>query len=141
MTYFKWSSHLELGDPQIDAQHKQLLLLGEAVVEALLDSANHDSGLARLQAMIDCAQKHFEFEEGLMRSVAYPESERHAKYHASLLAELRIFHRRMQLGRRTSSEALIGFIWDWLTLHIDSPDRELVTWLGRGDPDRAGETN
>jgi hemerythrin len=137
VTYFEWTSDIELGHPQIDEQHKRLLLLGEAVVEPLLDSADHRPGLEQLRALIDFAQEHFAFEEGLMRSVGYSDLEQHAKYHASLLAELRTFYSKVQQGERTNPARQISFLWDWLVLHIDSQDRELVDWLKLVDPNRS----
>ncbi len=135
MAYFEWTSDMGLGHPQIDEQHKRLLLLGEAVVEPLLDSADHKPGLAQLQALIEYAEEHFAFEERLMRSIGYTEMEQHAKFHASLLLELRTFFSRVEQGERTNPAKMISFLWDWLILHIDSADRELVTWLGLVDPD------
>ena len=136
MTYFEWTSDIELGHPQIDEQHKRLLLLGEALVEPLLDSADHKPGLAQLRALIDFVQEHFAFEEGLMRSVGYPELEQHAKYHASLLVELRTFYRKTQQGQRTDPAPLIRLLWDWLIRHIDLADRDFVALLRLVDPNR-----
>ena len=134
MAYFEWTSDIELGHPQIDEQHKRLLLLGEAVVKPLMDSAEHKPGLAQLQALIDSAEEHFAFEELLMHSVGYSEAEQHAKYHASLLTELRTYCSKAQQGQNTNPVSLISFLWDWLSLHIDSTDRELVAWLRLIDP-------
>lgn len=67
MAYFEWTVAIELGHPQIDDQHRQLLLLGEAVVDPLLSAAEHRPGAAQLQALIDFAEEHFAFEEALMR--------------------------------------------------------------------------
>ena len=135
MAYFEWTSAMEIGHAEIDAQHRQLVLLGEAVVEPLLESAGHKSGLAQLQALIDFTQGHFAFEEGLMRCAGYPDAERHAKYHASLLTELRTYCAKTLWGESTYPGGLISFLWNWLVLHIDSADRELAVWLRSRDPD------
>ena len=129
MAYFEWTVAIELGHPQIDDQHRQMLLLGEAVVDPLLSSAEHQPGAAQLQALIDFAKEHFAFEEGLMRSAAYPGADVHAKYHASLLTELTTYCKKVQRGQHTNPVGLISFLWNWLVLHIDSADRELVLWL------------
>ena len=136
MTCFEWTSDIRLGHPQIDEQHQRMLLLGEAIVRPLPDSAEHKPGLAQLRALIDFAQEHFAFEEGLMLSVGYSELEQHAKYHASLLAELRTYYGKVQQGERTDHARQISFLWDWLVLHIDSQDRQLVEWLRLVDADR-----
>ena len=102
MSYFEWTSALGLGHAEIDEQHKRLLRLGEAVVEPLMNSSDHQPGASQLQALIGFAQDHFAFEEGLMRSTAYPEADQHAKYHASLLTELRTYSFRTQQGQNTN---------------------------------------
>lgn len=133
MAYFEWSSAIEVGHSLIDEQHRQMLLLGEAVVEPLLDSSQHRPGAVQLQALIDFAREHFAFEEGLMRSAGYPETDVHAKYHASLLTELETYCVRVHGGQNTNPAGLIGFLWNWLVLHIDSADRQLVVWLKSRD--------
>ncbi len=132
---FRWSSDIELGHTEIDEQHKRLLLLGEAVVEQLINSAEHEPGAVQLQVLIDFAQEHFAFEEALMRSVGYPEGAEHAKYHNSLLRELRTYCYRVQRGVHTNPVALISFLWSWIVLHIDLADRNLVAWLKTHAPD------
>jgi hemerythrin len=110
-------------------------LLGEAVVIPLTNTAEDRAGLVQLQALIAFAQEHFAFEEGLMRSAGYPEAEQHAKYHASLLAELRTFCYKVERGLKADSEGLISFLWSWLVQHIGTADRELAVWLRSRDSD------
>ena len=129
MAYFEWRSEIELGHPLIDAQHRKLLSLGEAVVEPLINSKEHQPGATQLQALIDFAQEHFAFEESLMRTAGYPENELHAKFHTSLLAELNAYCAKVQQGQNTNPAGLISFLWNWLVLHIDSADRQLVAWV------------
>jgi hemerythrin len=135
VAYFEWTSAIELGHPQIDEQHKRLLLLCAAVIGPLINSGEPDPGTAQLQALIDFTQEHFAFEEGLMLSAGYPEAEQHAVYHASLLEEFRTYCYNVQLGQNTNPVEMNSFFWDWLVLHIDSADRELVAWLRLVDPD------
>lgn len=128
-----------MGHPQIDEQHKNLLLLGEAVIEPLLDTSDPLSGLVHLQVLIDYAAEHFAFEEEVMRSIGYTELEQHAKFHASLLTELRLYHHKLGQGQRNNPARMIGFLADWLTLHIDSADRQLVGWLSLVDPNHKND--
>ena len=129
MAYFEWRPEIAVGHPLIDAQHKKLLELGEAVVEPLLDTAGHQPGAAQLQALIDFAREHFAFEESLMRASGYAGTELHSKYHASLLTELNLYCAKVLSSQSTNPVGLISFLWNWLILHIDSADRQLVVWL------------
>lgn len=138
MTYFQWISDIELGHSEIDAQHKQLLLLGEALVEPLINSAAHEHTAVRLQELIDFAREHFAFEEELMRAAGFPGVDKHANFHTSLLAELRTYCFKVQRGLHTNPAGLISFVWHWIVLHIGSEDRDLVVWLKSQDPDGRG---
>lgn len=135
MTYFEWTSAIEIGHAEIDTQHKRLLELGEAVVEPLTNLNEPRHSAAPLQALIDYAQEHFAYEEGLMRLAGYPEADQHAKQHASLLKELRTYCSRVQRGHHSNPVGLISFLWNWFVLHIDSSDRELAVWLRSRDQD------
>jgi hemerythrin len=129
VTNLKWTSALEIGHPGIDEQHKRLFLLAEAVAQPLVNSADQKPAAARLHALIDFTQKHFAFEEGLMRSAGYPRAGRHAKYHASLLSELKTYCARVDWGIDFNPASLIDFLRNWLVVHIDTADRDMVDWL------------
>ena len=51
MTYFELTSASQLGHAKIDQQHRRLLLLGNAVVEPLINSAGRKSRAAQLQTL------------------------------------------------------------------------------------------
>ena len=135
MTDFKWTNVIEVGHAEIDAQHRRLLHLCTDVIELLLHSGDPNSSMSQLQELIDFTEEHFEFEEDLMRSVSYPDLDQHAKYHSSLLAELRTFVYRVHQDQGTTAVGTMSFLWSWLTLHIDSVDRELADWLRTHEPD------
>ena len=136
MSYFEWTNDIELGHTEIDEQHKQLLLLGKAVVvNTVMNCAEHrppDS--SHLQALIDYAQKHFLFEEGVMRSASYPRADEHAVSHASLLVELRAFCHKVQRELYTNPVGLVSPLWKWFAAHINSEDRDLVDWINSRKP-------
>ena len=138
MTYFDWTRGIELGHPEIDAQHRRLLLLGEDLAEPLSGSAADEPSAARLQALIDFAREHFAFEEDLMRATGYPGADEHRSRHALLLEDLRQYRVRVQQGLHTDPVGLINFLWHWIVLHIGSEDRTLVVWLKSREPDGGG---
>jgi hemerythrin-like metal-binding protein len=129
MSYFNWTSANEMGHPEIDDQHKQLFLLGEAVLESLQHLDQKNVAVAKINAFIASAREHFTYEEGLMRSAGYPGLDQHAKFHASLLADLRVHCDKVQWDPKTNPADLTKYLSDWLTLHIDLEERDLVAWL------------
>lgn len=138
MGYFEWTREIELGHPLIDSQHKHLLALAEAVVDPLFNSTEHRPGADELQALIDFAQEHFAMEEGLMREAGYLDAAVHANQHASLLTELRTYCSRVRHGQNTNPVGLVAFLWNWLVLHLDAADRQLVVWLQAREAARKG---
>ena len=129
MANFEWTSGIEIGYPEIDEQHKLLFVLAQAVADPLVSAADHKPDMEKLQVLIDFSQEHFAFEENLMRSSGYPETERHAKYHVALLTELQTYCARLGRGVNTDRASLVDFLRNWLLLHIDTADRELAVWL------------
>lgn len=141
MSNFAWTNAHELGHAEIDGQHKRMFLLTEAVVDSLVENGLNkvEVDVTELQALIDFTGEHFAYEESLMHAAGYPEEQWHAKYHASLLVELTAYCRKVQRGEIANAVGLISFLWNWLHLHIDSVDRELVVWLSSPrDPSVAG---
>ena len=140
MTSFEWTGAHELGHADIDAQHQRMFLLAEAVVDSLVEKGINKAkvGAGQLQALVDFTEEHFAFEEGLMRSTGYPNAEWHAKFHGSLLAELRTYSGKVQRGELTNAVGLVNFLWHWLDHHINSSDRALVVWLRSDEPDVGG---
>lgn len=133
MAYFEWKSEIETGHPQIDEQHKRLFVLAEAVVEPLFSSEKHQAREEALQALIDFTRRHFAYEEALMKSAGYPEERGHKLFHSSLLIELEAYRDKVCKGDNTNPVGLIGFLWNWLIMHIHSADRQLVSWIKTRD--------
>ena len=131
MAYFEWNSQVELGHPLLNAHHKRLFELSEAVAQSLADSATSRPTESALEALIAFAREHFGVEEGLMRDSGYAAAETHARNHALLLAELEAYFRtiRQENNPALTVTGLVAFLWRWLILHIDSADRDLVRWL------------
>ena len=135
VTHIEWSSDIELGHTEIDEQHKRLLMLGEDLAETPINPATNKPSDEQLQALIEFAQKHFTFEESLMRSTGYPGVAEHANFHNTLLAQLRTYCFRTQRGMHTDPVALNSFFGHWIVPHIGSEDRDLVTWIKSRVPD------
>ena len=138
MAYFEWNSQVELDHPLINAHHKRLFELSEAVAQSAADSSDQRPAEPALRDLIAFAREHFAAEEGLMRASHYAPAETHAHYHALLLGELEEYFRKIKDGSdgnaRLTVTGLVAFLWRWLILHIDSADRELVRWLHAHEP-------
>ncbi len=131
MAYFEWNSQVELGNPILDAHHKRLFALSEAVARSLTETTELRHLAGALQELIEFTREHFTAEERIMRQANYPNTEVHSEFHTLLLAELEQYWLKIQQegNANLTVTGLVAFLWHWLILHIDSADREVVKWL------------
>lgn len=134
MNEFNWTNVVELGHAEIDRQHKHLALLGRDVVESAVNSVDHKPDPVKLRALTDSVLEHFAFEESLMRSTGYPDTERHVKYHSSLIMEFGSYLAKMHSDQDAGPTDLINYLWSWLSVHGVSADLELFDWLKTHQP-------
>ena len=116
MKPFKWVPTLELGVPEIDDDHKALLGLVQGVESAIADS-DGAVYLSRLDDMLLAAEQHFLREEAFLERLAYPNLERHRRYHAHLLTQAKAIRQLCEAAvsqsqRDKCATELLGFLID-----------------------------
>lgn len=91
-----WGDHLEIGQPQIDAQHR-------AIFDTAIEIADiwHKRGtLGELKAAADklarVLRAHFRFEEQELADLGYDRLAEHRAEHAAILEELQTIRNRLQ---------------------------------------------
>ena len=84
----EWSEALSVGIPEIDAEHRQFILLVNQLNEAIIGRMDVDEIKKRMQAILDDAVMHFAHEEYLFREWGYPEADMHAIKHAQAVQAL-----------------------------------------------------
>ena len=125
----EWSDRLELGLPQIDAQHRRFFELAA--------SFNGDFDQVRvmktLAILSDYIRTHFREEEELMAACNYPGLEAHCRLHARfrhMLADL--FARAGKMSRVEIAEEVKYLINGWFYNHIVTTDFEYAPYVTRG---------
>lgn len=129
-----WNSSFEIGDPLIDAQHKELFERTNALVDAMgksNDYAQIDSIIAFLN---DYVSEHFETEERLMAETGYPfiklqkdQHKRFSKYFKAFKEEIKRDLNEHRVFLLFRAQILI---MDWLINHTSKLDRHLGKFLG-----------
>jgi hemerythrin len=122
---------LETGDPEIDAQHRELF----ARIAQLLEVARDRRARAEVERLLeflgDYVVQHFEAEERAMAEADYPEAAAHRAEHGELLSAFGRLYREFQEEGPTPG-FLIRFdnrITAWLREHIHCTDRSLAEFL------------
>lgn len=125
---FEWSDRLELGLPQIDAQHRKFFELAASF------SSDYDQVrvMKTLAILSDYIRTHFREEEELMAAWNYPGLESHCRLHARfrhMLADL--FARSGKMSRAEIADEVKYLINGWFYNHIITTDFEYAPCVTR----------
>lgn len=84
----QWGDHLSVGDPEIDAQHKEIYEFGAEIYQ----SWRHGVRVGELRLSADrlygLLRAHFLYEERLLAGIGYGDLKQHVAEHRSMLKEL-----------------------------------------------------
>lgn len=127
MTLIHWTPALEVGHPDIDADHRILVDLVNQLAAA---TGTIDMALANLDALLSHAAAHFGREEALMQEIAYQQTSRHAKEHLHLADDLIEYRQALRRGD-VSATTLGRFVRDWFMEHAAFSDRYLAEAITR----------
>lgn len=126
-----WTAALEIGHPEIDADHRAMVSLLNQV-----QTASRRSDLREVRSMLRALESltrdHFAREERLMLAIRYEMAARHQKEHIRLFHEIRAQIDDLNDGI-TSAVAIAQFIRRWLMDHVETSDRLLAVALARRD--------
>ncbi len=127
---FRWDEAYSVGVDEFDSDHKRLLSLGNAVIEASTEGQEQEAVSKLLAALEEESSKHFVREEALMLQTDYPLLADHHAKHDRLTAELHLFIKQYKVGH-IDSKKLAKFLIDWIVHHIVNEDRKFQTHFSR----------
>ena len=126
---FIWSPSYETGIQEIDAQHKKLV----EILNALYDAMGKGQANKVLGKLLDDLVKytvvHFATEERLFRQYGYPEAAIHKKEHDALTAQAKKLQADFAAGKVSLSLTVGTFLKDWLSHHILQADKKYAPFL------------
>jgi hemerythrin-like metal-binding protein len=95
-------------------------------VNELYDAMMKGQGKAHtgpvLHKLVRYTRDHFAFEEAAMTKAGYAELTAHHKHHVELTQKVEEFAGRFDCGETALSIAILKFLTDWLTGHIQGED-------------------
>lgn len=120
--YITWSPAMSVGDPDLDADHRQLI----DIVNRLW-MANGMGNRQIIEFVIDdlvhYTEFHFEREERMLEEVNFADRARHSKIHRSIRRRLEDFRWEYFQGiRQDVRSGLLEFVTAWLNKHILEED-------------------
>lgn len=129
MPFMPWTAELELGLPEIDDQHRQLVALTNALHDELSAASPRRSAVGEiLEGRVDYTRNHFIVEEVLFQQHDYAETPVHKAEHDGFTRKAMDLLTRFDGGQEVTLEAL-EFLKRWLVHHICKVDRAYLPFM------------
>lgn len=129
MAVFTWSDDMSVKVGRMDEQHKVLVGLINRLDEAMRKGEGGKVLGAVLSELVQYAKTHFQTEEALLASHAYPGLASQKTEHEAFVKKLNAMSADFAGGKTAVSVSVITFLVDWLKNHILKADRQYGTYL------------
>lgn len=126
-----WNDGMSIGVAEVDAQHRQLLVLTNDTEAAVAAGASREQAAQALQRLCDYVVEHFATEEALMDPEGYPEYDRHMTEHMECTNLALDFLQALNEGKDVDLPGFLAFAQKWITDHILGTDQTLGRFLAR----------
>lgn len=132
-----WKPEYDMGFPELDSQHRELMNLVNLTLGALeaLDEKRVEGLLDRLMTY---AKMHFALEEGPMEEAGIPGLEAHRQGHARFQQKVTHLYSQYLSGAPGLGADLRDFLYGWWLSHIQGTDRHDLELCLRYQQKRAG---
>ena len=129
---FKWSETLNIGNKQIDDQHKQLLNICNDLVHAVRNRADRGELTKIMSKLREYTIFHFNDEMALQEKSGYPYRGEHKQVHEQLKHAVMGFQGRLFHREEIEADKIIIFVKGWLVEHILRFDMAFGQYLRDG---------
>jgi hemerythrin-like metal-binding protein len=130
-----WSEAYECGEPNIDAQHRELFTLANTTLDASFKSetcpGEFEAAVDRLLAHI---VMHFAYEEEALAVRNYDDLERHKAAHIALLNRTRELRAAVAVGKTTIGELVDFLAGKVVAQHLFSADKRFFPLFADESP-------
>lgn len=117
-----WSREYECGHAGIDAQHRKLFALSNALLNAILEKKPKLDVELHLDELIHDMAKHFKSEETLLKRMSHPVLDEHSEHHRSLLASCKTMAARFHQDEIKAGELFQFVAFEVVSGHILKED-------------------
>jgi hemerythrin-like metal-binding protein len=126
MPYFLWTEDLITGDKVLDADHRGLVVVIDAMIAALDGGASEGTVGMHLSNLIAYASGHFDREKSRVDQMRWGEAQAHIDDHNRLLTEAERIQKQIELGAPINLAEMYDFLRTWLGSHITTFDMRIV---------------
>jgi hemerythrin len=127
----EWNSTLEIGIPEIDDQHRELVVAVGRLMVSFGENTAEEEVRRLLLFLNQYVTDHFSTEEALMDQHGYPAAEGHKARHAEFIASFRrLIDEFKENGATTKLAQMTQYsVVTWLLNHIGREDKQLGAFL------------
>jgi len=115
---------LETGVKEMDAQHRRLFELIDALDLSILEGKVHAAVEDIIPELASYAVHHFAEEEKMMEARRTPGLEGHKAIHRAFEAKVSQTMESLRTGKGVVASSLVNFLQDWLVEHIGGTDQK-----------------
>ncbi|MDH4246870.1 MAG: bacteriohemerythrin [Deltaproteobacteria bacterium] len=119
--YFEWLESYSVGVPELDDDHKILIVLVNDLVVLVNGGVCKRTLEEILMQLLDYTVFHFQREERLFEQTDYPEMERHRRYHDQFVRKLVEYFIGFKKKTLNTTD-FATFLMDWMITHIQHED-------------------
>jgi hemerythrin len=130
MVLIEWREEFEVGIPDVDHEHQELIKLINDLYDAISGENANISVMDFLGEIYSHVSAHFALEEKIMRDRKYDQYTDHKADHERLLDELRDIMDDYEESAYFSDEDFSSHIKRWFTEHFKTRDARLHKHLG-----------
>ena len=131
MTFLSWRDDYVIGFDMIDAEHRYLFELINEFHDRHARGEAREDVVRVLNRLVAYAEQHFQHEEGLMRTSAYPGLESQLAQHEQLFSSVFALNDRLAKGALNIETDILRFLKGWLVGHIVKEDMQFGDFLQR----------
>ena len=130
----QWEDRFNTGNEQLDEQHKIWVDFYNRLDAAMIEKDLQELQETRsdiLKKMSEYVDYHFRYEEDFMRSIGYPDADKHWRMHKNLRDKIYRIHRDQLEGRLVLNREIMELIKSWLLDHIIQHDMKVTAYHSR----------
>ena len=131
MPLFIWKPSYEVGVPEVDHDHRQMVGLINELYEAMKIGHGYELISHHIDQLLLYAVEHFATEEGFMRASSYPYLEAHRQEHQEFRDKVDEMDQLRRQGRQLPSTEMLSFLRNWLQTHILESDKDFGLFIKR----------
>lgn len=128
----EWNETYSIGNSELDEQHKKWIGFYNELHDAMTgqsDKELHTLRVEVLEKMAAYVDYHFRFEEDYMRSIGYPDVDKHWRLHKNFRDKIYRLCREHEERIVLLNSEVMNVIKNWIIDHILHQDMKIMEYL------------